>query len=115
MSGGVTFNDCFFHAGAKDAPFGGVGASGMGYYHGHYGVLAFSHLRTYINGLPAWMESVTAFRYPPYTAANVDKMSPRVKPSFDRDGNDVWKIGPLTKYTVGLGGLAAVYIFRKTG
>ncbi|KAL6229376.1 hypothetical protein BDW75DRAFT_245791 [Aspergillus navahoensis] len=112
MSGGVTFNDCFLHAGAKDAPFGGVGESGMGYYHGPHGILAFSHLRTYMNGLPAWMESAMAFRYPPYQLANINKMSPTVRPSFDREGNDVGRMGALMKLAAGLAGLTAVYIFR---
>ena len=45
-SGGVSVNDCLMHAAMHDAPFGGVGASGMGHYHGKEGFLAFSHLRT---------------------------------------------------------------------
>jgi len=34
------------HPALHDAPFGGVGASGMGHYHGHEGFLEFSHART---------------------------------------------------------------------
>jgi coniferyl-aldehyde dehydrogenase len=45
-SGGVSINDCLMHAAMHDAPFGGVGASGMGHYHGREGFLAFSHHRT---------------------------------------------------------------------
>lgn len=45
-SGGVAINDCLIHAAMHDAPFGGVGASGMGHYHGREGFLAFSHMRT---------------------------------------------------------------------
>ena len=45
-SGGVTVNDAMHHAGLHNAPFGGVGASGMGYYHGEYGFREFSHLRS---------------------------------------------------------------------
>ena len=45
-SGGVSINDCLMHAAMHDAPFGGVGASGMGHYHGKEGFLAFSHHRT---------------------------------------------------------------------
>lgn len=45
-SGGVSINDCLMHAAIHDAPFGGVGASGMGHYHGREGFLAFSHHRT---------------------------------------------------------------------
>ncbi|MGJ7550486.1 coniferyl aldehyde dehydrogenase [Pseudomonas alloputida] len=46
LSGGVTLNDVMMHAALQDAPFGGVGASGMGHYHGREGFLEFSHLRT---------------------------------------------------------------------
>ncbi|MDZ3991707.1 coniferyl aldehyde dehydrogenase [Pseudomonas sp. Teo4] len=46
LSGGVTLNDVMLHAAMHDAPFGGVGASGMGHYHGREGFLEFSHLRT---------------------------------------------------------------------
>lgn len=46
VSGGVTVNDVMMHAAMHDAPFGGVGASGMGHYHGREGFLEFSHQRT---------------------------------------------------------------------
>ena len=44
-SGGVTRNDFALHASLAGLPFGGVGNSGTGYYHGHYGFETFSHLR----------------------------------------------------------------------
>ena len=46
ISGGVTINDVMMHAALHDAPFGGIGASGMGHYHGREGFLEFSHLRS---------------------------------------------------------------------
>jgi coniferyl-aldehyde dehydrogenase len=42
-SGGVTLNDVIFHVGQEDLPFGGIGPSGMGAYHGRDGFLEFSH------------------------------------------------------------------------
>ena len=45
MSGGVSVNDGLFHVGQHDLPFGGVGASGMGNYHGKEGFETFSKLR----------------------------------------------------------------------
>jgi len=41
-SGGVTVNDTLFHIAQNDLPFGGVGPSGMGSYHGFDGFLTFS-------------------------------------------------------------------------
>lgn len=45
MSGGVSVNNAVLHVGQHDIPFGGVGESGMGHYHGHEGFLTFSKLR----------------------------------------------------------------------
>lgn len=41
-AGGVTVNDCLWHLGQEEQPFGGVGASGMGSYHGEWGFRTFS-------------------------------------------------------------------------
>ena len=45
ISGGVTINGTLLHCGQDDMPFGGVGASGMGAYHGPEGFRTFSHAR----------------------------------------------------------------------
>jgi len=45
-SGGMCINDAIFHIAVDDAPFGGIGGSGMGHYHGREGFLTFSHTKT---------------------------------------------------------------------
>ena len=45
ISGGVTVNDVLFHNAMEDLPFGGIGPSGMGNYHGVDGFRTFSHAR----------------------------------------------------------------------
>jgi len=45
VSGGVTINDVIMHYTVEDLPFGGVGESGMGAYHGFHGFKEFSHAR----------------------------------------------------------------------
>lgn len=45
-SGGVTLNDVIMHVAQEDLPFGGVGPSGMGAYHGHDGFKTFSHAKS---------------------------------------------------------------------
>jgi coniferyl-aldehyde dehydrogenase len=45
LSGGVTINDCIYHLGQLNLPFGGVGQSGMGQYHGFDGFATFSKKR----------------------------------------------------------------------
>jgi len=63
MSGGVSVNDALFHVGQADLPFGGVGHSGMGHYHGREGFENFSKLRPVFHQarLP-----LTALLAPPY-------------------------------------------------
>jgi len=45
ISGSVAVNEAILQVGQHDLPFGGVGASGMGHYHGYEGFLTFSKLR----------------------------------------------------------------------
>lgn len=45
MSGGVTVNHAILHVSQHDLPFGGVGNSGMGHYHGYEGFVTFSKMR----------------------------------------------------------------------
>ncbi|HEX8467975.1 MAG TPA: coniferyl aldehyde dehydrogenase [Allosphingosinicella sp.] len=45
ISGGVTLNGTLMHVAQENLPFGGVGASGIGAYHGHEGFKRFSHAR----------------------------------------------------------------------
>ena len=44
-AGGVTINDCLWHLAQEAQPFGGVGDSGMGAYHGEWGFRTFSHFK----------------------------------------------------------------------
>lgn len=66
VSGGVTVNDCLFHFTQVNQPMGGVGASGIGAYHGEWGFRALSKLK------PVFYRSrFNRFSdlYPPYGAA----------------------------------------------
>ena len=47
-SGGVCVNDTMTHVAVDDAPFGGIGPSGMGHYHGHEGFLNFSKAKAVV-------------------------------------------------------------------
>ena len=64
-AGGVTVNDTLLHIAQEDLPFGGVGASGMGHYHGQWGFDTFSKLmpvfhQARANGMSLFL--------PPYSA-----------------------------------------------
>jgi coniferyl-aldehyde dehydrogenase len=65
MSGGVSVNDALWHVGQHDLPFGGVGASGMGHYHGVEGFVTFSKLRPVFYQAP--MSGMRAL-WPPFGA-----------------------------------------------
>lgn len=69
-SGGVTINDVAVHADVPSAPFGGVGESGHGSYHGKWGFDTFSHNRTVLYMPGPWVEYFTSWRYPPFSMAN---------------------------------------------
>jgi aldehyde dehydrogenase (NAD+) len=62
--GGGCFNDCVMHLLNPNLPFGGVGESGMGCYHGKAGFDTFSHHRAILKK-GTWMD--IALRYPPYS------------------------------------------------
>lgn len=62
-SGGACINDTLMHIANHKLPFGGVGNSGMGNYHGHDSFLAFSHERAVLR-TPTWID--IPFKYVPF-------------------------------------------------
>ena len=63
ISGGASVNTTLFHFAAENLPFGGVGASGIGAYHGEFGFQTFSHRRG------VFLQSrlnASRFLYPPF-------------------------------------------------
>jgi coniferyl-aldehyde dehydrogenase len=64
-SGGVTVNDVGMHFFAEELPFGGVGASGWGAYHGEHGFRRFSHARPVLQ-MPRWDFAGLLGLRPPY-------------------------------------------------
>jgi coniferyl-aldehyde dehydrogenase len=75
ISGGVTVNDVLFHNAMEDLPFGGVGPSGMGNYHGHDGFKTFSHPRAVYRQPGLDIAKLSGFK-PPYgkqTAATLKR------------------------------------------
>ena len=67
-AGGVTINDVIFHVAQEDLPFGGVGPSGMGSYHGVDGFREFSHRKAIYTQIKADIGPLKAMR-PPYGPA----------------------------------------------
>lgn len=72
VSGGVTVNDALWHVAQENLPFGGVGKSGIGAYHGEAGFNTFSHLK------PVFYQSrfsSGALLHPPYTEKTTKVLS----------------------------------------
>ena len=65
-SGGVCLNDTLLHVAQDDMPFGGIGPSGMGHYHGHEGFLTFSKAK---GVLIKQRFNAARLIYPPYGTA----------------------------------------------
>lgn len=63
--GGGCVNDTIIHLASEALPFGGVGESGMGHYHGRFGFETFSHLKSIVDK-PFWLD--LPMRYQPYSS-----------------------------------------------
>lgn len=88
-SGGVLINDTLMHVGETSLPFGGIGASGMGAYHGKASFDCFTHVRsTMTKGLNPMLEKIMSVRYAPYSeqklqmGVKVMRTVPRFKKGF---------------------------------
>ncbi len=78
ISGGVTVNDVLFHNAMEDLPFGGVGPSGMGNYHGFDGFKTFSHARAVYSQSGMDIGKLSGFK-PPYGKATQSTLARELK------------------------------------
>lgn len=72
LSGTGAVNECALQFACEGIPFGGVGESGIGRYHGIYGFEEFSHMKPVLDRgwWPLWTDIVGFLRYPPFTQFN---------------------------------------------
>jgi aldehyde dehydrogenase (NAD+) len=74
-SGGAVVNNVLLHIANPNLPFGGVGMSGLGHYHGHYGFKTFSHERAVVvQKLP----SAAFLFFPPYDGKGLKGLAARL-------------------------------------
>ncbi|GAO38198.1 putative aldehyde dehydrogenase [Sphingomonas changbaiensis NBRC 104936] len=78
ISGGVTVNDVIFHISAEELPFGGIGPSGMGAYHGFDGFKTFSHARAIYRQPKIDIAKLAGFK-PPYGATTAKAIARELK------------------------------------
>lgn len=70
-SGAILINEVVFHTSSPDCPFGGVGNSGMGQYHGEVGFKALSHMKPVINRKTNFEVDK---KFPPYSLENLESI-----------------------------------------
>ncbi|KAK8376602.1 hypothetical protein O3P69_009904 [Scylla paramamosain] len=80
LSGSMCFNDCVVHFSIHDLPFGGIGNSGMGAYHGKASFDSFTHNKAcLIRNYNKVAEMIGKMRYPPYSDTNTKRLSMLLK------------------------------------
>ncbi|OTF74026.1 hypothetical protein BLA29_006939, partial [Euroglyphus maynei] len=72
-SGALCVNDVVLHVSLDTLPFGGVGESGMGAYHGRYSFNTFSHQKA-VRGYNGLLEIIGSRRYPPYSRTKLARL-----------------------------------------
>nr|QYV43141.1 FALDH1 [Colaphellus bowringi] len=104
-AGGVTVNDTVMHLTVHSLPFGGVGSSGMGNYHGKYSYDTFTHKKGVLHkNLGVIGETLSSPRYPPYTKGKLTYLRLLLTPGLSLPGK-------YLSHLVSFGfGVAFVYI-----
>jgi len=105
-SGAVLVNDTLIHGGLNTLPFGGVGGSGMGGYHGKHSFDAFSHKKAVLEKSLA-LDQVNQLRYPPYSDSKLGWLKWVMKKKVKKAG-----LMGFLPFMV-LGGMFAMFV--KTG
>ncbi|XP_050501792.1 aldehyde dehydrogenase, dimeric NADP-preferring isoform X1 [Diabrotica virgifera virgifera] len=86
-SGGVCVNDTIMHIVTLSLPFGGVGNSGMGSYHGKYSYETFVHKKSVLHKNLGYIgELLSSAKYPPYTTGKLRYLQLLLTPGLDIRG-----------------------------
>ncbi|XP_019880781.1 aldehyde dehydrogenase, dimeric NADP-preferring isoform X2 [Aethina tumida] len=117
-SGNFLSNDTIMHFSCESIPFGGVGSSGIGMYHGKFGFDTFSHKKgTLLRSLNKFGEQMQTLRYPPYNDSKLDAMVTATKTRAPIPGKKylktalIFSLGILV--TIGSNWLSALNNQRK--
>lgn len=107
-SGGVCINDTILQINSANLPFGGVGGSGFGKYHGKYTLDTFSNQRAVLKrGFNPILEWIGSSRYPPY---NDNKLLFLTQLGMNRK---IWLPGPkLTSCLAFISGVGSVFAYQ---
>ncbi|QNA83516.1 coniferyl aldehyde dehydrogenase [Sphingomonas sp. So64.6b] len=78
IAGGVTLDDVIFHISMEELPFGGIGPSGMGAYHGRDGFKTFSHAKSVYKQAKLDVAKLAGLK-PPYGKATMASVKRQMK------------------------------------
>ncbi|KAH9526148.1 aldehyde dehydrogenase 3, member A2, variant 3 [Dermatophagoides farinae] len=109
-SGSVAVNETILQMTVDEMPFGGVGPSGIGNYHGRFSFEAFSHKKSVmIKDYNPIIELIASCRYPPYNESKLKKLRMLVGRTFIDDVNFGKLFGYLMTFL--FGAIAAITVF----
>jgi aldehyde dehydrogenase (NAD(P)+) len=112
-SGAVTINDTIMHILTEGLPFGGVGSSGMGSYHGKQGFDTFTHKKSVlVRGIGMIGEASVMARYPPYSNFKANLLSFALK---KRRGISFRVVKTLLVFGLGVGFAYGLQYLCKKG
>lgn len=120
LSGSAVQNEAIIQVGVDALPFGGVGESGHGSYHGKRTFDLFTYERAILRS-KTWLEFLFTMRYPPYSEKKLNKLSKVVRQpiDFDKPGHEsiLTALGQYTRKGVKLTALVGVvaYIAKRYG
>lgn len=110
-SGGVCINDTIMHIVPLGLPFGGVGNSGMGFYHGKYSFDTFVHKKSVLQkNLSSIGELLGSPKYPPYTQGKLKYLQLMLTPGMDIRGRFM---SYLLSFTCGVAFVLLVQYFKN--
>ncbi|XP_049293048.1 aldehyde dehydrogenase, dimeric NADP-preferring isoform X5 [Anopheles funestus] len=110
-SGGVCVNDTLMHCAVEALPFGGVGPSGMGSYHGKYSFDTFVHKKSCLTkDFNPIGEKLAASRYPPYSEGKLSFLSTLLK---KRQGINLQFLPYLLMFGIGVASTLVVSTLLK--
>ncbi|XP_056637224.1 aldehyde dehydrogenase, dimeric NADP-preferring-like [Diorhabda carinulata] len=110
-SGGVCINDTIMHIVPLGLPFGGVGNSGMGKYHGKYSFETFVHKKSVLQkNLSQIGELLGSPKYPPYTQGKLRYLQLMLTPGMDIRGRFMSR---LLTFTCGVAFVLLVQYFKN--
>lgn len=106
-SGGTCVNDTIMHIAVEGLPFGGVGQSGMGNYHGKQSFDTFTHMKSCLYKKAGGLgEKLASSRYPPYSQSKINMLKMLLK---ERAGIKLTYLPHIIMFGLGL---ASAYFLK---